>query len=182
MTDPSTTKALLAGLVVLSAGLAGCADAGQSEEVASFGSFEEAKRAPGTVWQASNTDTPIELRLLHPSDKTVETGEHEIVFLLYDSEANEPVEGVTFEPQSQYDANCSPRHSFCAEMPDMGHGTSPEESPEPMGHGVYRGMTTFSMDGDWRLNVNPAVDGEVLEFDISLTAQGSGEGDMSHER
>lgn len=181
MPDTSTTKALLAGLVVVSAGFAGCADAGQGDEVPSFGSYEEAKRAPGTVWQANNTDTPIELRLLHPSGETVETGENDIVFLLYDSEADEPVEGITFEPQDEYEENCSPRHSFCADMPMMGHGTSPEASPEHVGHGVYQGMTTFSMDGEWRVNVNPMVDGEVLEYDIALTAQGGGEGDMSHE-
>lgn len=178
MSATAPTKALFAGLVVLAAGLAGCADAGQGDGVPSYGSYEEAKQAPGTVWQANNTETPIELRLLHPSDTTVETGEHDIVFLLYDSEADEPITAAGFEPQDRYEENCAPSHSFCAMMPEMGHGSSPEASPEHQGHGVYRGMTTFTMDGEWRLNVNPMVDGEVLEYDVALTAEG-GEGDMS---
>jgi hypothetical protein len=181
----SSTKALLVGLLVVTAGFAGCADASENtaddSEVPSFASYDEAKQAPGTVWEANNTDTPIKLRLLYPSGETVETGEHEIVFLLYDSEADEPVEGISFESQDEYEEDCSPRHAFCARMPAMGHGTSPEESPEHVGHGVYRGMTTFTMSGDWMLHVRPLIDGEVHEYDVDLNAEGGGEGDMDME-
>lgn len=170
--DPS--KAMLVAVVVLSAGLAGCADGGEGP---SFGSYGDAKNAPGTTWEATNADTPIKLRLLQPSDTTVTTGEQDVTFLLYDSQADEPVRDAAFEPQDRFDEKCGPAHSFCAEMPDMGHGASPEESPEHVEFGVYRGMTTFTMDGEWRLNVNPEVDGDVLEFDVDLTAEG--EGDMS---
>lgn len=173
--QPSHSKAVLVGVVLLAAGLAGCAgDSGES--TASFGSYEEAKQAPGTTWQATNTDSPIELRLLAPSDTTVETGETDIVFLLYDSQTDEPITNAEFEPQDRYQEKCGSAHSFCAEMPDMGHGASPEESPEHVNHGVYKGMTTFTMDGEWMVNINPMVDGEVLEYDVDLTAQGSGGG------
>lgn len=175
-----STKALLAGLVLLTAGLAGCADA-SGDETPSFESYEDAKQAPGTVHQPVEGDSSIELKMLHPTGETVETGETDIVFLLYDSDADEPIEDVTFEPQDSFDEDCSPRHGFCAEMPAMGHGTSPEESPEHAGHGVYEGMTNFSMDGDWLLNIRPMIDGEVVEFGVDLTAEGGdGGGEMEH--
>jgi len=179
------TKAVLAVALVASAALAGCAadgGAGEDEvgaggdEVPTFASYEEAKRADGTVWQANNTNTSVELKVLYPSGETAETGDHDVVLLLYDAESDEPITDAEFEPQSEYEQNCGPAHSFCAEMPAMGHGTSPEESPEHVGHGVYQGMTHFSMSGDWVLNVNPLVDGDVLEYDVTITAEGEGEG------
>lgn len=173
----SSSKTLLVGLVVLAAGLAGCADGGSGLP----GSYQEAKQAPGTTWQANGTDTPIELRLLQPSDTTVNTGEQDIVFLLYDSEADEPIEDAQFDPQDRYDENCSPAHSYCAQMPAMGHGTGTETSPQHVEFGVYRASSDFIMSGPWVVNVNPMIDGEVIEYDIGLTAEGEGEGDMDME-
>lgn len=171
---PSSSKALLVAAVVLAAGLAGCAGAGDGGSPVSYDSYEDAKQAPGTVWEANNTDSPIVLKMLKPSGESTSTGEHDVVFLLYDREADEPVTNAEFEPQDSYDTKCGPSHAFCASMPEMGHGTSPEESPQHVDYGVYKGMTTFTMPGDWRINVNPLVDGEVLEYDVPLTAQGEG--------
>lgn len=166
-TQSSLWTVSLAALVVLTAGLAGCAgsDDGLPE------SYEEARDAPGTEWEPTNADSPVTLRLIQPSGTTVAVEETTIVFLLYDSEADEPVRNVTFAPQDDFEDNCSPSHDFCAMMPEMGHGTSPEESPEHHGLGIYEGMTNFSMSGDWILNVRADVDGERLEYEIDLTAE-----------
>lgn len=170
----STPKALLLGAVLLAAGLAGCASSSDSGDTLQYSSYEEAKNAEGTTWEVNNTDSPIELKLLEPSSTKTSTGETDIVFLLYDSEADEPITNAQFTPQSEHDKKCAPSHSFCAEMPAMGHGTSPEESPQHAEFGVYEGMTTISMSGSWLLNVNPEVDGQILEFDIDLEGEGSG--------
>lgn len=166
-TQSSLKTISLAVLVLLTVGLAGCleSDDGLPE------SYEQARDAPGTEWEPTNAESPITLRLLEPSGTTVNVEETTIVFLLYDSEADEPVRNVTFAPQDGFEENCSPSHDFCAMMPEMGHGTSPEESPEHHGFGVYEGMTNFSMSGEWILNVRADVDGERLEYEIALTAE-----------
>jgi hypothetical protein len=175
-----STKAILAGLLVVTAGFAGCASDASGDEVPTFASYADAKSADGKTFQPEDDNSSIELKLLYPSNTKVENGEHTIKFLLYDAEADEPVEGIEFEPQDSFNEDCSPRHGFCAEMPMMGHGTSPEESPEHVGDGVYEGMTNFSMDGEWDLNVRPQIDGEVVNFTLDFTA-GDGEGGDGHD-
>lgn len=167
-TDRGSTKAILLGALLLTTALAGCA--GDSSSGISYASYEEAKNAPGPTFEATNTDSPIQLKLFEPATEGAPVDEVDVVFLLFDSETDEPVTNAQFAPQSEYSENCAPSHSFCAEHPSMGHGTSPEESPSHVNYGVYEGMTTISMNGDWRLNVNPEVDGQVLEFDIEISA------------
>lgn len=168
----STPKALLLGAVLLAAGFAGCASSTDGGDTFAYSSYQDARNATGTTWEANNTNSPIKLKLLEPSSTTVTTGTLNLTFLLYDSETNEPVKNANFVPQSEYSSKCSPSHSFCAKMPNMGHGTSPEESPHHVKYGVYQGTTTISMPNWWRINVNPEIDGQVIEYDIDLHAQG----------
>lgn len=170
--DLRSTKTMMVGALLLTAALAGCAgsDTGGSAGDGAglqWSSFQEAMNAPGTTHEANNTDSPIKLKLLQPASESVSTGRLNVTFLLYDSEANQPVTTASFTENKD---GCGPSHSFCAKMPGMGHGTSPEESPSHVKYGVYHGYTTISMNGHWRLNINPSVDGQVLEFDIDLSA------------
>lgn len=156
------------GALLVAAAFAGCA--GGDGEGPAYASYEEAKSAPGSTHEPIGTDSPIRLKLLAPSASDISPPqEADVVFLLYNSETDEPVTNAQFTPQDNYSENCAPHHSFCAEMPGMGHGTSPEASPQHEDHGVYRGMTNFGMNGDWLININPEIDGEVVEFEIEMS-------------
>lgn len=165
-TDPRSPKALMLGALLLTTALAGCAGSDGGSGLA-YASYEEAKNAPGETFEANNTDSPIKLKLLEPSNDEVSTGELDVVFLLYNSQTDEPVTSASFGPDKD---GCGPDHSFCAKMPAMGHGTSPETSPSHVDYGVYKGSTTISMNGEWLINVNPQVDGQVLEYDVPVSA------------
>lgn len=161
LTAPSRQASILTALLAAAA-LAGCT--GASEDASGF---DEAMAAPGQLYEPA-ADASLRLKLLEPADPgSVSTGDLPVRFLLFDSSSSTPVTDASFTHPNRSD--CGPDHSFCAEHPEHGHGTSPETSPEHVGDGVYEGGTTMSMGGTWRLNVNPELaDGTVLEFDIEL--------------
>ncbi len=165
-------RALLLAALVLATGLAGCAgDSGGGEPAEAcpteksdpaWGSYQEARSAPGEVFEANGTDSPVKLKLLDPADpQQIDTGGMEVWVLLFDSEADAPVTDASFQ--------------IDAMMPAMGHGTSPETDPMHIENGIYKGCTTISMPGDWLINLDPQLnDGTVLEYDVEAAASGGG--------
>lgn len=138
--------------------LAGCADPASP--------FEEALAAPGDVYDSE--DPAIRLKMLEPAGSDVSTGPLPVRFLLYDAQAETPVLDASFPHEA---ADCEPAASFCAEHLEHRHGTSPEQTPQHAGDGIYAGSTTMSMEGPWRLHLNPQLgDGRTLEFDVPLEA------------
>lgn len=167
------SKALVLGLLVATVGLAGCASEDSAAEArpcapdgepidVPFASYDEATSAPGEVFEANNTDSPIRLKLLDPPNpEAIDEGGLPVIVLLYDSETDEPVTDASF--------------TIDAQMPAMGHGTSPEADPTHERDGIYIGCTTISMPGDWLINLDPRLsDGTVLEYDVAVQASGGG--------
>ncbi|MDX1611190.1 MAG: FixH family protein [Candidatus Thermoplasmatota archaeon] len=155
----SSPRALLLTVLLLATGMAGCvSDAGDGLP---WASYEEAKAAPGPVFQANGTESPIVLKLLEPSDPDAITeGGLDVIVLLYDEETDEPVTDADFQIE--------------ARMPAMGHGTSPETHPVHQRDGIYAGSTTISMAGDWLINLDPQLaDGTVLHYDVWASTGGS---------
>ncbi len=167
-----TSRALLMAALLMAVGLAGCAGdpggepSGQvcptEESDPAWGSYQEARDAPGEVFEPNGTDSPVHLKLLDPADpQQIDTGGLEVWVLLFDSQANEPVTDASFQVD--------------ARMPEMGHGTSPETDPMHIEDGIYKGCTTISMPGDWLINLDPQLsDGTVLEYDVDVSASGGG--------
>lgn len=165
-------KALLVGALVLTVAFAGCAggDQAQARSCAPndepielpYDAYSAAKDAPGEVYEANNTDSPIKLKLLKPQDpKNIDEGGLPVVVLLFNSETDEPVTDADFTVK--------------AHMPAMGHGTSPESDPTHEKEGMYIGCTTISMPGDWLINLDPQLsDGTVLEYDVEAQAGNGG--------
>lgn len=165
-----TSRALLLAALVMAVGLAGCAgDSGGEQPAAScpteksdpaWGSYQEARDAAGEIYEPRDSDSPLRLKLLDPTDpQSVETGNLVVWVLLFDSEADEPVTDADFRIE--------------AEMPAMGHGTSPETDPMHIENGIYKGCTNISMDGDWVINLEPQVsDGTVLEYEVEASTGG----------
>lgn len=124
---------------------------------AGFGSYQEAKDAPGEVVAPNQTDSPVRLKLLVPNSTTdVPPGKLNLTVLLFDSEADQPVENATMTLE--------------AHMPAMGHGTSPEVNPEHDAHGVYQGLTNLNMNGTWILRMT-AETGEGTNLTWSIDMQ-----------
>lgn len=165
-------------LVLVAIPLAGCAS--DSGPATLYGSYEEAKSAPGRTIQPTG-DSTVRLKMLVPAEKLVEgEGDQDVVFLLYDSASDQPITDADFAAESECNsASKADRDAFCAWMPSMGHGTAPEVSPTHDAHGVYKGMTTWSMSNVWQLSINPRIsDGTVLDFNVEICvntceAQGS---------
>ncbi len=162
-------KALLVSAVLVTGALAGCA---ASDDVTTdgpaFASFDEAMNADGQVFSPTNDDeTTIRLKMLQPVKLDgLEATETDIVVLLYDAEKGEAITDADI--------------SMDAIMPEMGHGTSPEEDPGHIDYGVYDGMTNFSMEGDWELQFTANTpDGGVYEF-VVPTSIGHGHSDDGH--
>lgn len=165
-----TSRALLLAALVMAVGLAGCAGDSGGEAPAkacpteksdpAWGSYQEARDAPGKVFQPNGSDSPVHLKLLDPTDpQQIDTGGMEVWVLLFDSQADEPVTDADFQIK--------------AYMPQMGHGTSPETHPMHIENGIYKGCTTISMPGDWLINLDPQLnDGTVLEYDVEASASG----------
>jgi hypothetical protein len=147
---------LLVAATLLTAGLAGCLGSSTAE----FGSFDEARDQVHTVHDPVE-GTGLQLGLLEPTPtEDVAQGKHNVTFLVW-NEDEEPVEGAEV--------------TLDAFMPMMGHGTSPEEDPEHLENGVYRGSTNLMMGGDWLLFVNATLpSGEDVRFELTLTAAGDG--------
>lgn len=165
-----SSRALLLAALVMAVGLAGCAGDSGGEAASdtcpteasdpAWGSYQEAREAPGDVFEPRDSDSPLRLKLLDPVDpQSVETGNLEVWVLLFDNEADEPVTDASF--------------LIDAQMPEMGHGTSPETDPMHIENGIYKGCTNISMDGDWVINLDPQLsDGSVLEYDVDASTGG----------
>ncbi len=121
-----------------------------------FSSYQEAKDAPGRVYEPTNASGATRLKLIEPADAgNVTDGATNVTVLLFDEDADEPIT----------DANVT----LDARMPAMGHGTSPEEDPRHAAHGVYKGMTTFPMEGKWRLDLTSTLaDDTSLDWSIEV--------------
>lgn len=167
-------KTAAIALVLVAIALAGCTEMGGDGSGAMYSSYEEAKAADGIVLQPNGTQSDVRIKLLDPaSTEGLPQDEIDIVVLVYDSAADEPITDADFSAEAECNDSSSARNdAFCAWMPAMGHGTSPEENPTHVSHGEYHGMTTFSMSSDWQLAFNPAIDGEVIPFDIMVTVSG----------
>lgn len=188
MGRPDSSAGVVYALAVLliTPALAGCAslpflggdgadgddgDDGQDADLP-WASYDEAKAADGTVFEPVNSTSPVRLKLLQPADPTnLDTGGLTVLFLLYDSEADEPITDADFSADAE---ECGDEDdAWCAKMPAMGHGTSPETNPTHVAFGVYEGLTTLSMGGEWLINVNPMLaDGTKLNFDVAIQAAG----------
>lgn len=158
---PGPRAVLLAALLAAAPALAGCMGGGGGDAMP-WASYSAAKDAPGPVYEPTNTDSPVRLKLLEPSDPaSVDDGNVTVSVLLFDSEADEPVTDASFVLE--------------ARMPSMGHGGGEEADPAHEDFGVYRGFTNLIMPGEWVLNLDPQLaDGTVLEFDIEVQAGGGG--------
>lgn len=101
----------------------------------------------------------LRLKTLDPATpEDAEQGKQPFVFLLYDSEAGEPVTNVSM--------------TLASWMPAMGHGTDGEEDPTHQGDGVYKGQTNLVMGGEWQVNVTAELDnGGVVSWSIPATAE-----------
>ncbi len=145
--------------------LAGCVT--DEEAPLPYDSYEEATAGEG-VELTPDDGSSLRLKLLEPSQtQGVSTGELQVFVLLYDQEADIPITDADFGSDQE---GCGSSHGFCAEMPEMGHGTSPEEVPVHRDHGIYDGMTTISMPGEWTLHFRPQIEGQVVEFEADINA------------
>lgn len=158
---PGSRAVLLVALLAAAPALAGCTGEGGGDALA-WSSYEDARDAPGPVYEPTNVDSPVRLKLLEPQDPSdAPEGNVTVTVLLYDSEADAPVTDASFLLE--------------ARMPSMGHGGGEEADPAHEDFGVYRGFTNLIMPGDWVLNLDPELaDGTVLEFDVEVQAGGGG--------
>lgn len=173
MTTNRTVRALLLATTLLAASLAGCIgndddpidpedSVDETPEIEPpYESFEAAMAADGRVFEPEDNGTDTRLKVLSPAKLTgLEADKTNITFLLFDEASNTPIE----------DANATIK----GWMPAMGHGTSPEEDPVHLAHGIYQGMTTFTMEGQWLINLDAALsDGTAHHFEVLV---GVGEG------
>lgn len=157
---PSFTALSLA-IVLLSVPVAGCMSAG--EDVPSFDSYAEAKDADGVVLNpddvaTQDTNTPIRLKTLHPADPLEDTdvAETELVFLLFDSETDEPITNA----QVQMDVHKSHKN----------YNAPQAQTPMHAGNGVYEGFTEFNQTEGWVVDLTFTVDGEDIRFPLHYHA------------
>jgi hypothetical protein len=158
--SPSITVASLA-IALLAMPLAGCISA--DEDVPSFESYSEAKDADGVVLNPNevpgeDTDTTIRLKSLHPADplKDTEVKQTELVYLLFDSETDEPVTNAQVQMQVHK---------------THGDHTSPQtRTPTHAGNGVYKGMAEFDKSEGWVVDLTFTVDGEEIRFPLHYHA------------
>lgn len=148
--------ATLLTALLLTAALAGCI--GDEDSDGRFASYEDAKAAVVQTYEPADSTSPVRLGLISPEDPSrIGTGGLDVVVLLYDSEADEPITDAEFKIE--------------AFMPQMGHGTDPETNPTHDAHGVYVGSTTITMGGTWMINLDPTLpDGTTLAFDVEVHA------------
>lgn len=147
--------------LLIVASLAGCIGESSPSDLP-VESFAEARSADGEVVEPLDSDSSVRLKLLDPADpSSVSTGKRDIVLLLFDGDSPVTDADMTLE----------------ARMPEMGHGTSPEEDPLHRQEGIYVGSTNFAMTGEWVLRFNASLaDGETLAFEIPVTVGGDGGG------
>lgn len=156
-------RALLFSAILLTVGLAGCA-----ADATPYGSYEDARDAatPGPFSPISEESqlnsmseedaSNIQLKVLVPeTNEDLEQGEQDIWILLYDEDADEPITDASVAIE--------------AWMPHMDHGASPEEDPTHEGEGMYNGMTTWGMDGDWELRFDVTIGNNVLHYAPNMT-------------
>jgi hypothetical protein len=162
------TTALLFTVMLATATFAGCVGDGSDEGTdARFASYDEARDAVVETYEPVNSTSPVRLGLIQPDNpEKIGSGSTDVVVLLFDSEADEPVTDAQFV--------------LNARMPAMGHGTDPETNPTHDAHGVYVGSTTLGMGGTWELNLDPTLaDGTALEFDVTAQVEGEDGGGMN---
>lgn len=131
---------------------------GDMDHDSGYASYDEAKGDEGEVFAPDEAaNTTWRLKLLEPNATSgLPTGQTNVTFLLFDEEADEPVENGTA--------------SLEGFMTDMGHGTSPESDPMHLEHGVWRGDTNLNMEGNWELRIDHTdEDGEQLSWTIDVT-------------
>jgi hypothetical protein len=159
------STALVAALLLLAAGTAGCLADEESGSDLPWSSYEDAKAAEGPTFEPAE-DSSIRVKWLRPqSPDQVPGGSSTIHLLVYDQAGDEPVTDAEVQLGSW--------------MPAMGHGTAAEEDPTPRAFGVYEGVINPSMGGEWVLNLTvQPPSGSALTFEIPYTAQG--EGSMDH--
>lgn len=151
-------RALVIAALMLTVGLAGCA-----ADAAPHGSYEDARDAstPGPyspdldesqlTSMSEDEASNIQLKVLVPdTNEELSTGEQDVWILLYDEEADEPITDASVVIEGW--------------MPQMGHPTSPEEDPTHVDEGMYDGMTTWSMEGEWELRFDVTIDNNRLHY------------------
>ncbi len=154
-------RALVLATLLLTVGLAGCAtdDNGGTP----YASFEEARDAntpgpfsPDTGESQLNTMSEdeasnIQLKVLVPeTNEELSTGQQDVWILIYDDAEDEPITDASVSIQ--------------AWMPHMGHGASPEENPTHVNDGMYNGLVTWSMDGEWEMRLDITIGNDVLYY------------------
>lgn len=177
----SQTKALALGVLLVTAGLAGCMSSGESASLLAD-SYQAAKTADAAgPYEANMSDSQlssmseeeakdIKIKLLEPAKTSgLEEGEQPVVVLLYDESEDEPITDATMAIE--------------ARMPAMGHGTQPEEDPVHEKHGQYQGLTSWSMSGSWLLNIDVQLSsGDVLAYDLHMdVGEDHGHADDGHD-
>lgn len=118
---------------------------------ARYSTFNEALNAEGETYNPDNAtgDRNLKLKLLdpaHPDDS--ETGKEALVLLLYDA-AGEAVTSGSLDLESW--------------MPTMGHGAHGEEDPVHQDHGEWGGVTNFTMNGSWEVNLTLTLPADGTE-------------------
>jgi hypothetical protein len=132
---------------------------------ARYDTFNEALDAEGETVDPVNAtgDRNMKVKFLDPaSTDGAETGKQPLVLLLYDADAAEPVTDGTV--------------SLSSWMPGMGHGTHGEEDPTHKDHGEWGGVTNFTMEGTWEVNLTAEPpSGGSYEWQVEFQV---GEGSM----
>lgn len=148
-----------------SGGMGAGMDHGHSSST-TYSSYEDARNAQGPTFEPRE-DSTVRLKLLDPSrTEGLEPGKQNVSFLVFDGEADEPV--------------TSGNATLNASMPAMGHGTSPEQDPVHLQHGVWQGSTNFAMNGTWVLNLDlEPENGSWLHWDVNVSV-GNGSMSMDH--
>jgi hypothetical protein len=158
------SHALLLAAALLTSGLAGCVGWGDSEP---FATFDEARDQVHTEIEPVE-DRPLRLGLVEPNATSeVPQGQQNVTLVLWNEDTGEPVDDAQL--------------TLDAFMPMMSHGTSPEEDPEPVRNGVYRGSTNLMMGGHWLFFVNATLaSGQETHFEAHVNVTGQSGMDGGH--
>lgn len=165
---PPTQLAL--AVAMLAAATAGClgGEEATGPQAVEAASYEEAASMEGWELEPVEGTTALVVELLAPASPEVASpGTQPVVVLVHDAQAGEPVEDAELALE--------------ARMPAMGHGTGPETDPTHVGAGVYEGQTTWSMEGEWVLELTLTLaDGTQVAYAPTL-AVGSFEQDPDRQ-
>lgn len=97
---------------------------------------------------------PLTVKVLEPEGlPALSAGVHDLVFLLYDAEAEAPVTDAEVAVESW--------------AVSMGHGTDGETDPVHLAHGIHQGEINPSMSATWEIRIDVATaEGEEVRFAI----------------